>query len=78
MDGSGGFGLIQIVLLGGGLCGLLLALVIGLAIFVKVIGVIRSLVGKLAVVGCYLIVLFGCCLLLLGGVWAVPMLLGGG
>lgn len=70
--GRAGFSLMQVLLLGGGLCVLVLALLVGLAIFARLLRVIRSLVGRLALAGCYLLVLLGCCLLLLGGVLALP------
>lgn len=51
-------------------------LLIGLAILVKVLKTITGIVGKLVLVGCYLLIVLGCCLLLLSCV-AAPMFLGG-
>jgi hypothetical protein len=74
-----GFGLLELVVTGCGGCVLLVALLIGLAIVVKLVSMIRSLIGKLALVGCYLLIVFGCCLLLLiGAVLFVSAPLGGG
>ncbi|MBU0493844.1 MAG: hypothetical protein KKA73_03250 [Chloroflexi bacterium] len=63
-----GFGLLELVLLGGGGCLLLIVLLVGLTIIVKLFSTIRSLAGKVAMIGCYLAIIFGCCLLLFGGV----------
>lgn len=73
----GQFGLLEFLTLGGGSCLLLIALIVGLAIIIKVFGMIRSMIGKLVLVGCYLLIILGCCLLLGGGVLVMPLLRGG-
>jgi len=63
-----GFGALELVLLAGGGCLLFIVLLVGLAIIAKLFSMIRSLAAKIAMVGCYLAIIFGCCLLLFGGV----------
>ena len=66
--------LLAILICGGSV--LFVVLIVGLAILVKVLGMIQEAVGKILLIGCYLLIALGCCLLLIV-VAAAPMLLSG-